>query len=162
MTTMSMLTTLSPTDVSDAIKAAGGAVTAIEQGGITYLTSASHGISFQILWGNAIEPSRYADLTLSCPLRVQGGTLPEGLIADWHRSRRFARLAQHGDFVVLEMDVIAAGGISVEHLVTQIRLWMQMMGEFFVYLRNYRNEPDAQAAAASDAGAAQLAEAVTQ
>ncbi|WP_316882835.1 YbjN domain-containing protein [Ralstonia flatus] len=160
MTTMSMLTTLSPNDVSDAIKAAGGAVNAIEQGGITYLTSASHGISFQILWGNAIEPGHYADLTLSCPLRVQGGTLPEGLIADWHRSRRFARLAQHGDFVVLEMDVIAAGGISTEHLITQIRLWMQMMGEFFVYLRNYRDEPVTQAA--PDAGVVQPTEAVTQ
>jgi len=159
---MSMLTTLSPTDVSDAIKAAGGAVTAIEQGGITYLTSASHGISFQILWGNAIEPGHYADLTLSCPLRVQGGTLPDGLIADWHRSRRFARLAQHGDFVVLEMDVVAAGGISTEHLATQIRLWMQMMGEFFVYLRNYRDQPATQAAAALDAGVARPAEAVTQ
>lgn len=158
---MSMLTTLSPNDVSDAIKAAGGAVNAIEQGGITYLTSASHGISFQILWGNAIEPSRYADLTLSCPLRVQGGTLPEGLVADWHRSRRFARVAQHGDFVVLEMDVIAAGGISAEHLATQIRLWMQMMGEFFVYLRNYRNAPAAQAAE-SDGGLAQPNEALAQ
>ncbi|KMW49239.1 YbjN domain-containing protein [Ralstonia insidiosa] len=161
MTTMSMLTTLSPTDVSDAIKAAGGAVTAIEQGGITHLTSASHGISFQILWGNAIEPDHYADFTLSCPLRVQGGTLPDGLIADWHRSRRFARLAQHGDFVVLEMDVIAAGGISNEHLAMQIRLWMQMMGEFFVYLRNYRDEPEAQAVA-SDVNAAQSTEAVAQ
>ena len=92
---------------------------------------------------------------------MQGGTLPDGLIADWHRSRRFARLAQHGDFVVLEMDVIAAGGISNEHLAMQIRLWMQMMGEFFVYLRNYRDEPEAQAVA-SDVNAAQSTEAVAQ
>lgn len=126
--------------VSDAIKSAGCAVSAIEQDGAVRLHSASHGIGFQVLWGNAAAPAQYVDFTLSCPLRVQGGTLPEGVLADWHRSKRFARVAQHGDFVVLEMDVIVAGGVSPAHLALNIQLWTQMMGQFFLHLRNYRSE----------------------
>ena len=124
--------------VSEAIKSAGCAVTAIEQDGAVRLHSASHGIGFQVLWGNAQAPAQYVDFTLSCPLRVQGGTLPEGVFADWHRGKRFARVAQHGDFVVLEMDVIVAGGVSQAHLALNIQLWTQMMGQFFLHLRNYR------------------------
>ena len=124
--------------MSDAIKAAGCAVTAIEQDGVVRLHSASHGIGFQVLWGNPVGTGEYADLTLSCPLRVQGGTLPEGVLASWHRSKRFARVAQHGDFVVLEMDVVAAGGIAPAHLILTMHLWTQMMGQFFLHLRNYR------------------------
>ena len=123
--------------VSEAIKSAGCAVTAIEQDGAIRLHSASHGIGFQVLWGNAQAPTQYVDFTLSCPLRVQGGALPEGVLADWHRSKRFARVAQHGDFVVLEMDVIVAGGVSPAHLGLNIQLWTQMMGQFFLFLRNF-------------------------
>lgn len=124
--------------VSDAIKAAGCAVTAIEQDGVVYLHSASHGVGFQVLWGSALSPGQYADFTLSCPLRVQGGTLPGEVLADWHRTKRFARAALHGDFVALEMDVLAAGGISPANLVVSMQLWTQLMGQFFLHLRNFK------------------------
>jgi len=147
-----LLQSLNAGVMSDAIQAAGCAVTAIEQDGIVRLHSASHGIGFQVLWGNPVGTGEYADLTLSCPLRVQGGTLPEGVLASWHRSKRFARVAQHGDFVVLEMDVVAAGGIAPAHLALTLQLWTQMMGQFFLHLRNYRaaseDAPGAQPAAA--------------
>ncbi|WP_411886448.1 YbjN domain-containing protein [Polaromonas sp. YR568] len=133
-----LLVFVSPEQVSDAIKAAGCAVTAIEQDGVVYLHSASHGVGFQVLWGSALSPGQYADFTLSCPLRVQGGTLPGEVLADWHRTKRFARAALHGDFVALEMDVLAAGGISPAHLVVSIQLWTQMMGQFFLHLRNFK------------------------
>ena len=126
--------------VSDAIKAAGAAVTRIEQDGVVHLHSASHGIGFQVLWGNEIAPEHYTDFTLSSPLRVQGGALPAGLIDAWNRSKRFARVSHHGDFVVLEMDVLLAGGVSASHIVVSLQLWMQMMGQFFLFLRNY--QPD--------------------
>lgn len=132
-----LIRSINASEMSDAIKAVGCAVTAIEQDGVVRLHSASHGIGFQVLWGNAVSPGEYADLTLSCPLRVQGGSLPEGVLASWHRSKRFARVAQHGDFVVLEMDLIAAGGVAPEHLVLTLHLWTQMMGQFFLHLRNY-------------------------
>lgn len=152
-----LLRAVTSEQVSDAIKAAGCAVTAVEQDGAVRLHSASHGVGFQVLWGNAQAPGQYVDFTLSCPLRVQGGTLPEGVLADWHRSKRFARVAQHGDFVVLEMDVIAAGGVSPAHLALNIQLWTQMMGQFFLHLRNYRtaesNEIPQAAGAALDSAA---------
>lgn len=137
-----LLQSLNATVVTDAIQAAGCAVTAVEQDGVVRLHSASHGIGFQVLWGNPIAAGEYADLTLSCPLRVQGGTLPEGVLSAWHRSKRFARVAQHGDFVVLEMDVVAAGGVTPGHLALTLNLWTQMMGQFFLHLRNYKAASD--------------------
>ncbi|WP_454757618.1 YbjN domain-containing protein [Cupriavidus campinensis] len=136
--TPTLLQTVTPEQVADAIKAAGCAVTVIEQEGVPRLHSASHGVGFQVLWGNAAAPGEYVDFTLSCPLRVQGGTLPEGVVAEWHRSRRFARVAQHGEFVVLEMDVMVSGGVAPTYLGVAMQLWVQMMGQFFLHLRNFQ------------------------
>ena len=133
-----LLFAMTPEQVTVAIQASGCAVTAVEQDGVVRLHSASQGIGFQVLWGSALPEGGYVDLTLSCPLRVQGGALPEVVLSDWHRSKRFARVARHGDFVVLEMDVIAAGGISPGHLAMQLQLWSQMMGQFFMHLRNFK------------------------
>ena len=144
-----LLDAVTPAQVSDAIKAAGAAVTAIEQDGVVRLHSASHGIGFQVLWGNPVSATQYADFTLSCPLRVQGGTLPDAVPTAWHRTKRFARVAQHGDFVVLEMDVVVAGGVTPAHLAFSMRLWMQMMGEFFLHLRNHTPAPEARGEAAN-------------
>ncbi|WP_276287849.1 YbjN domain-containing protein [Cupriavidus basilensis] len=124
--------------VADAIKAAGCAVAAIEQDGVPRLHSASHGVGFQVLWGNSVTPGEYLDFTLSCPLRVQGGALPEGVLGDWHRAKRFARVAQHGEFLVLEMDVVISGGVGPDYLTVAMQLWMQMMGQFFLHLRNFQ------------------------
>ncbi|MNR77998.1 hypothetical protein D3C72_86840 [compost metagenome] len=135
-----LLNTVTAEQVSEAIKAAGCAVTTTEQEGVTWLHSASHGIGFQVLWGNALTPGQYADFTLSCPLRVQGGVLPEGVLTEWHRTKRFARVALHGDFVVLEMDVMVAGGVTPSHLAVSLQLWTQMMGQFFLHLRNFKPE----------------------
>ncbi|WP_317204049.1 YbjN domain-containing protein [Janthinobacterium sp.] len=136
----SILNSVSPQQIAEAIKTAGCAVTLSEQGDVVLLHSASHGIGFQVLWGNAGAPGEYADFTLSCPLRVQGGALPDAILHEWHRSKRFARVAQHGDFVVLEMDVVAAGGVSAPHLAVMLQIWIQMMGQFFLHLRNYPGE----------------------
>ena len=153
-----LLNTVNAEQVSTAIKAAGCAVTTTEQEGTTWLHSASHGIGFQVLWGNAITAGQYADFTLSCPLRVQGGVLPEGVLTEWHRTKRFARVALHGDFVVLEMDVMVAGGVSPSHLAVSLQLWTQMMGQFFLHLRNYK--PESVAATEAEADLAKADESV--
>ncbi len=132
-----LLTGLDAASVADAIRAAGCAVTPVERDGIVHLQSASHGVGFQVLWGNRLSAGSYADLTLSCAMRLHSGDLPEGLLNDWHRAKRFARAAQHGEFVALELDIVAAGGISPTHLRLMVQLWMQMMGEFFLHLRHY-------------------------
>jgi len=134
---------VSADQVADAIRAAGCAVTSVQDGQTVRLQSASHGIGFQVLWGNAVGPDQYLDFTLSCPLHVQGGKLPDGLFNAWHRTRRFARVSAHGDFVVLEMDVVAAGGVHADYLTVAMQLWTQMMGQFFLHLRNFRAEEGA-------------------
>lgn len=130
---LEMLTTA---DLVDAIQAAGCAVTPVNRDGGVQLSSACHGVGFTVLWGNAAAPGAFIDITLSCPLRMQGGVLPDEVFADWHRSKRFARLSRHDDYVVLEMDVIAAGGITRAHLRVMLTLWTQMVGQFLAYLRN--------------------------
>ncbi|MDP9902451.1 YbjN domain-containing protein [Variovorax ginsengisoli] len=143
--TPEFLQTLNAGVVSDAIKAVGCAVTAVEQDGVLRLHSASHGIGFQVLWGNPAGAGEYSDMTLSCPLRVQGGQLPDGVLSLWHRTKRFARVSQHGDFVVLEMDVVVAGGVTLAHVVLTMQLWTQMMGQFFLHLRNFKADEGAAA-----------------
>ncbi|WP_287497855.1 YbjN domain-containing protein [Pandoraea sp. CB10b_02] len=135
--------------VADAIRAAGCAVSVQQDDLVTRLHSASHGIGYQVHWGNQTGVDQYLDFTLSCPLRVQGGELPDGLLNEWHRSRRFARVAAHGEFLVLEMDVFVAGGVSQEFLRFSLRLWVEMMGQFFLHLRNFTQR----AAAKGDAAA---------
>ena len=81
------------------------------------------------------------DFTLSCALRIQGA-LPENMVSDWNRDKRFSRLTHQGDFLVLEMDVVVAGGVGAAHLRTQVELWDRLMREFLLYLRNYRDQKE--------------------
>ncbi|WP_051516997.1 YbjN domain-containing protein [Herbaspirillum sp. RV1423] len=143
---------LTPEQLSDAIKSAGCSVTALEHNGVPHLHSASQGVGFQVLWGNAgAAAGQFIDFTMSCPLRVQGGVLPEGLIAEWHRSKRFARIVEHGEMISLEMDVIVVGGVSPTYLSMMVQLWTQMMGQFFLHLRNFASQDPAVAPAGQPA-----------
>lgn len=135
-----VLRAVSAEQLAEAIRRAGCAVQVVEEELGSRLHSASHGVGFQVLWGNRLGPDQYLDFTLSCPLRVDGGQFPDALLADWHRSRRFARIATHGDFVVLEMDVMVTGGVSEEYLSVALQVWIQVMGQFFLHLRNFRTD----------------------
>ncbi len=147
---LDVITFMTSAQVADAIRVAGCAVSVQQDDLVTRLHSASHGIGYQVHWGNQAGVDQYLDLTLSCPLRIQGGDLPEGLINEWHRSRRFARVAAHGEFLVLEMDVFVAGGVTSEFLRFSMRLWVEMMGQFFLHLRNFTQQATGQAAAPRD------------
>ncbi|RQQ10762.1 YbjN domain-containing protein [Burkholderia stagnalis] len=150
--------------LADVFRGAGYRVSATEQNGAVQLMSASQGVGFAVRFGNALpsaaqaEPAtlRYLDYTLGCVLQVQGD-LPAQLVGDWNRTKRFARLASHGPFLALEMDVIVAGGVSVRYLRSTIELWDRMVQEFLLHLRNRPAlaEQDAAARAASDGDDAQ-------
>ena len=136
-------------ELADLFRGAGYRVTAAEQNGIVQLMSASQGIGFAVRFGNVatgvLEPQavgaeqpnavRYLDYTLSCVMQVQG-ELPVELVASWNRTKRFARLASHGAFLALEMDVVVAGGVSARHLRSTIELWDRLIQEFLLHLRN--------------------------
>lgn len=123
-----------------------------QQGGVVQLLSASQGIGFAVRFGNpAAEQGQYLDFTLSCALRVNG-VLPDGLADRWNQTKRFSRLSEQGAFLVLEMDVIVAGGVGQRYLRAGMELWDRLLQEFMLYLRTYSVEqPDAPAAQPADA-----------
>ncbi|WP_446901462.1 YbjN domain-containing protein [Burkholderia sp. YIM B11467] len=161
--------------LADVLRRAGYRVTATEQNGTVQLMSASQGIGFAVRFGNpatapapqgtdaeaAAQP--YIDYTLSCVLQVQG-ELPTELVADWNRTKRFARLASHGPFLALEMDVVVAGGVSERYLRSTIELWDRLIQEFLLHLRNRpaMAEQDAARVAASEPASASVAGAATE
>ncbi|RAS38956.1 YbjN domain-containing protein [Paraburkholderia bryophila] len=130
--------------LADILKAAGYRVTVAEQNGAVQLMSASQGVGFSVRFGNAAQEAaastdatalRYLDYTHSCVLQVQG-ELPMELVTSWNRTKRFARLADHGPFLALEMDVIVAGGVTERYLRSTIELWDRLIQELLLHLRN--------------------------
>ncbi|MEQ5842795.1 YbjN domain-containing protein [Paraburkholderia acidicola] len=145
--------------LAEIFKASGYRVTAAEQNGVVQLMSASQGVGFVVRFGNVATPGTvqttgdapaYLDYTLSCALQVQGD-LPADLVPSWNRTKRFARLAAHAQFLVLELDVVVAGGVATAHLRSMIELWDRLLQEFLLHLRN-RPAMAAADAAAVDTG----------
>lgn len=133
--------------LADILRAAGYRVSVAQQGDAVQLMSAAQGVGFTVRFGNALaqgrqvspDAARYIDYTLSCVLQVQG-ELPPELVANWNRTKRFARLAAHGPFLALEMDAVVAGGVSERHLRSTIELWDRLLQQFLLHLRN-RQDP---------------------
>ncbi|MBN3724085.1 YbjN domain-containing protein [Burkholderia sp. Ac-20379] len=139
--------------LAEVLRRAGYRVTLAEQNGAAQLMSASQGVGFAVRFGNSAggapatpAEARFFDYTMSCVLQVQG-ELPAELVADWNRTKRFARLANHGAFLALEMDVIVAGGVSERYLRSTIELWDRLVQEFLLHLRNRPAMAEQEAAA---------------
>jgi hypothetical protein len=153
----SVFDTINAEQLAEIFRASGYRVTAAEQNGVVQLMSASQGVGFVVRFGNLVQQNgaqgagdapSHLDYTLSCALQVQG-ELPADLVPSWNRTKRFARLAAHGQFLVLEMDVVVAGGVAVAHLRSTIELWDRLIQEFLLHLRN---RPAMAAADAASAG----------
>ncbi|BBP77185.1 YbjN domain-containing protein [Pseudomonas gingeri NCPPB 3146 = LMG 5327] len=128
---------VTPDSLTELLQGAGYRVNRTDQNGIVQLLSASQGIGYAVRFGNlAAQEGNYVDFTYSCALRVQG-ELPAGLAELWNASRRFARLSVQGEFLVMEMDVVVAAGVSVNYLRGNLELWDRLLQEFIVYLREY-------------------------
>jgi hypothetical protein len=127
---------VSPEQLAGVFRGAGYRVTLAEQNGRTQLMSASQGVGFAVRFGNpGAEGDTHIDYTLSCALQVQG-ELPPDLVPAWNRTKRFARLASHHQFLLLEMDVMVAGGVTDRYLRSTIELWDRLVQEFLLHLRN--------------------------
>ena len=162
MNEITLIEHLSVDSLTEALQDAGYRVNRSEQNGVVQLLSASQGIGYAVRFGNpAATPASYLDFTFSCALRVQG-ELPAGLTERWNLSRRFGRLSQQGEFLVMEMDanqiasgcseVIVAGGVSPANLRSHIELWDRLLQEFIAYLRDYSRLAAEQQGMAQDAG----------
>ncbi|CAH0211024.1 hypothetical protein DMX03_21875 [Pseudomonas koreensis] len=141
-----LITHVSPQSLTDVLQAAGYRVNQSEQNGIVQLLSASQGIGYAVRFGNAaLEQGNFVDFTFSCALRVQGD-LPQGVAEQWNATRRFARLSLQGEFLLMEMDVVVAAGVSNEHLRGNLELWDRLLQEFIVYLRDFSQATGVQTA----------------
>lgn len=146
-----LISHVSPQSLTDVLQAAGYRVNQSEQNGIVQLLSASQGIGYAVRFGNpAVEQGSYVDFTFSCALRVQG-ELPQGVAEQWNATRRFARLSLQGEFLVMEMDVVLAAGVSSDHLRGNLELWDRLLQEFIVYLRDFSQAAQASTAKVASA-----------
>ena len=153
MTDSQTIQSVSLKQLQELLQQMGYRVTESEQAGNRQLLSASQGIGFAVRLGNpAHEADQALDYTLSCALRVQG-EMPAGIESAWNIGKRFARLAVQGEFLVLEMDVIVAGGVAPTYLQATAELWDRLLQEFLLFLRQH-------AAANQEANSADQGEAV--
>ncbi|ULH06471.1 YbjN domain-containing protein [Alcaligenes faecalis] len=140
MTDAQIIQSVSADQLQDLLQQMGYRVTVSEQNGNRQLLSASQGIGFALRMGNpGKEADQALDYTLSCALRVQGA-MPAGIESAWNIGKRFARLAVQGEFLVLEMDVVVAGGVSETYLRATAELWDRLLQEFLLFLRQYAEQ----------------------
>ncbi|BEM57782.1 hypothetical protein SME22J_16430 [Serratia marcescens] len=125
--------------LTEMLQSAGYRTNETELNGVMQLLSASQGVGFSLRFGNPGQAlGEYLDFTLSTALRIEG-VLPAGLVAQWNHSRRFSRLTEQSGFLVLETDVMVAGGVSRGYLQATLELWDRLLQEFLLYLRNTIN-----------------------
>ncbi len=126
---------VTPARLVEVLQAAGYRATLTEVNGIIEVRSAAQGLSFIARFGNRSGVQRqFFDFTLFCPLNVTGRLAP-GVVELWNRSRRFARLGYEQQFLILSMDVLAAGGVPDAYLRAQCELWDKMLQDLILYLR---------------------------
>jgi len=85
---------------------------------------------------------KFTNATLSTSFLVQGD-LPLGTVNHWNSSKRFARLHLEKDVLVLGMDISVQGGVTAWHLLAQIEVWEELLGELIAYLRTETAELNA-------------------
>ena len=131
-----LITAISPQQLAHILQQAGYRANEVSNGQIVQLQSAAQGIGFVINFGNVVsEQNReFIDFSFNCTLNIEGSVRPE-LVADWNRSRRFARLSQQGQWLVLVMDVMVAGGVSAAWLQGQCELWDALLREYIRHLQ---------------------------
>lgn len=123
------------------LQAAGCRADTRERQGITEIHSAMQGLGFLLRLGQREAEGRFLDFTWICALALRGEPVA-GAVDDWNRNTRFARLTLQGQFLVLSMDTLVAGGVTEAHLRAQLELWSRLLQQLVLHLRR----PAAQAA----------------
>ena len=134
MTDSNLILDVSAERLQEVLQSAGYRVTVSEQNGMVQLLSASQGVGFAARMGNpALPEGQFLDYTLSCAARAGRAAGRPGRALE--RGKRFARLTVQGAFLVLELDVIVAGGVSENYLLATTELWDRLLQEFLLFLR---------------------------
>jgi hypothetical protein len=132
-----ILMTMSPEQIGDILKGLGyRAEHRTDNSGLPLIASATNGINFNIRMGNrANAPAEgFLDFTYLTIIKING-EFPLDKVNEWNRNRRFSRLHKVDDFIVLDMDVVVAGGITETHFRATMELWERMLQELMAWLR---------------------------
>lgn len=104
------------------------------QDGTAILRSATAGIGFSIRPGNPVEAG-FIDFTYTAPFRVEARVL-EKAAGEWNAAKRFSRLYGRDGLLLLEMDVLVAGGVGHAYLRATLEIWNRLLSEALLYLRD--------------------------
>ncbi len=131
-----LITAITPQQLTLILQQAGYRAHEVMNGQRVQIQSAAQGIGFAINFGNTATEQQleFIDFSFNCTLSIEGQLRPD-VIEGWNRSRRFARLSQQGQWLVLVMDVIVAGGVSAAWLQGQCELWDALLSEFIRHLQ---------------------------
>jgi hypothetical protein len=107
-----------------------------DNAGTPLIASATGGITFNVRLGNrAPAPVEgFLDFTYITVIKVEGD-FPLERLNDWNRNKRFARLHRVDEFMVMDMDVIAAAGVTANHVRATLELWDRLLQELMAWLR---------------------------
>lgn len=99
------------------------------------VVSAVAGINFNVRFGTpAKDGSGWTDFTFSAPFTVDQEVSPV-IGAFWNRRNRFARVYRTQDQLLLDMDVIVAGGVTRAHVKYLTAVWADVAQLFVRHLR---------------------------
>lgn len=129
--------TVSPEQLGEIMQSAGYRTEhRTDNNGAPLIASATGGISFNVRMGNRAVPpvEGFLDFTYLTVIKIEG-EFPLTRVNDWNRNKRFARLHQVDDFIVMDMDVIAAAGVTTNHIRATLELWDRLLQELMAWLR---------------------------
>lgn len=105
--------------------------------GFSCIRSATSGVAFTIRLGNRAQPPAegFTDFSYIALIKVVEGEFPLERINEWNQQRRFCRLHRRDDFLVLDLDVVVAGGVTEGYLRATFGLWDRVVQDLVLFLR---------------------------
>jgi Putative bacterial sensory transduction regulator len=105
--------------------------------GAACLRSATSGVGFTIRFGNrALPPAEgFTDFTYIAVIKIMEGQFPLSRINEWNQVRRFCKLHTRDDFLVLDLDVLVAGGVTEAYVRQTVGLWDRLIQDLVMFLR---------------------------
>jgi hypothetical protein len=129
-------TSITPAALAEVLRQAGYRANLVEGNAGVQLHSAVQGLGFFISFGSPLPgaPGQHLDFSFHCWLAVRG-ELPDAVIESWNRGKRFGRVFRQQQVLVLTMDVLVAGGVSLNHLLAQCEIWDHLVRDLMLHLR---------------------------
>ena len=101
------------------------------------IRSATSGVAFTIRLGNRAQPpvEGYTDFSYIALVKITEGSFSLEQVNEWNLQRRFCRLHRRNDFLVLDLDVIIAGGVTENYVRATFALWDRVVQDLVLFLR---------------------------